>query len=85
LKHSAATTVTVDVVITEPTVGAPTVTATVTDNGCGFHPERVPTYDGHGLRGMDERLAAFGGRLEVRSSPGRGTTVVAELPGDLEE
>jgi len=30
---------------------------------------------GYGLMGMRERAAGIGGRLEVVSTPGRGTTV----------
>jgi signal transduction histidine kinase len=29
---------------------------------------------------MRERIALLGGRLEVRSEPGEGTSVVAEVP-----
>ena len=36
--------------------------------------------DGHGLRGMRERLAELGGSLEVASRPGAGFTVAARLP-----
>ena len=35
---------------------------------------------GFGLVGMRERVALVGGRLEIRSEPGEGTTVKAELP-----
>jgi PAS domain S-box-containing protein len=34
----------------------------------------------HGLMGMSDRAAALGGRLEIESPPGAGTTVVATLP-----
>ncbi|HEX8100308.1 MAG TPA: ATP-binding protein, partial [Actinomycetota bacterium] len=37
---------------------------------------------GTGLRGLADRVAAVNGRLEVKSSPGDGTTVVAEIPCD---
>ncbi len=54
----------------------------VWDHGCGFSPgangggpgERV------GLSSMRERVALFGGTLEVDSRPGEGTSVVAEIP-----
>jgi signal transduction histidine kinase len=36
--------------------------------------------DGHGLRGMRERLTALGGSLEVVSRPGDGFSVAARLP-----
>jgi signal transduction histidine kinase len=29
---------------------------------------------------MADRLAALGGRLEVRSAPSQGTTITAQLP-----
>jgi signal transduction histidine kinase len=35
---------------------------------------------GYGLRSMAERAELVGGRLEVMSSPGRGTTVIARVP-----
>jgi signal transduction histidine kinase len=38
--------------------------------------------DGHGLIGMRERVALFGGSLEVGSQPGGGFLVAARLPLD---
>jgi signal transduction histidine kinase len=35
---------------------------------------------GSGLRGLLDRVSALGGRLEVDSRPGQGTTVRAEIP-----
>jgi signal transduction histidine kinase len=35
---------------------------------------------GGGLEGLRDRLAALGGRLEVRAAPGQGTTVTATAP-----
>jgi two-component system, NarL family, sensor kinase len=35
---------------------------------------------GSGLRNMADRLAALGGRLQIRSTPGQGTTITAQLP-----
>jgi signal transduction histidine kinase len=35
---------------------------------------------GHGLRGLDDRVHAIGGRLQITSPVGGPTTVVAELP-----
>jgi signal transduction histidine kinase len=37
-------------------------------------------HDGHGLRGMRERLTALGGSLDVASRPGDGFSVAARLP-----
>jgi signal transduction histidine kinase len=54
------------------------VKAVVEDDGKGFDPEK--TTGGFGLVGMRERLALLGGRLEVESARGAGTTVAAEVP-----
>ena len=48
------------------------------DDGRGFDP--ASENGGIGLAGMRERLALIGGRLEVESGPGVGTTIVAEAP-----
>ena len=53
-------------------------TAVVEDDGRGFDP--ASENGGIGLAGMRERLALIGGRLEVESGPGVGTTIVAEAP-----
>jgi signal transduction histidine kinase len=53
------------------------VALTVADQGGGFCPEAV---HGSGLRGLRDRVSALAGDLEVRSAPGRGTTLTATLP-----
>jgi signal transduction histidine kinase len=35
---------------------------------------------GSGLRGLADRVEAVGGRIDVRSEPGAGSTVHAEIP-----
>ena len=35
---------------------------------------------GSGLAGLADRVRALGGRMDVTSPPGRGTTVRAEIP-----
>jgi signal transduction histidine kinase len=54
------------------------LTFEVVDEGRGFDPDAVAT--GTGLQGMADRLAAVGGSLEIRSAPGRGTTVAGRVP-----
>ncbi len=50
----------------------------ITDDGAGFDPNA--NGHGSGLQGMADRLEALGGRLEVRSGLGRGTTIGGDLP-----
>lgn len=51
----------------------------VSDDGRGFSPARQ-TSNGLGLRVMRYRAALFGGDLQVRSSPGRGTRITCSAP-----
>jgi signal transduction histidine kinase len=50
---------------------------TVHDDGIGFDAEHLR---GLGMVGMEERLRQVGGALRVTSQPGRGTTLIAEVP-----
>lgn len=50
----------------------------VVDNGDGF--EAATVQRGSGQRNLAERLEALGGRLEIRSVPGEGTSVAGWLP-----
>lgn len=52
----------------------------VEDDGTGFDPEASAGTERLGLLGMRERLALLGGCLEIESSPGAGTTLVARVP-----
>jgi signal transduction histidine kinase len=56
----------------------------IKDDGRGFEPPLNPAelaHSGHfGLMGIRERALLFGGRLEVRSRPGTGTTLTVFLP-----
>ncbi len=63
------------------------LTANIADDGEGFNigmvdsKQRVPW----GLRGMEERASLLGGRLNVTSTPGRGTIVEVAVPYRQEE
>ena len=50
----------------------------ISDDGAGF--PATGMRHGSGLQGMSDRLAAHGGTLDVRSQPGRGTTIIGWLP-----
>jgi signal transduction histidine kinase len=54
----------------------------VEDDGIGFEPAARELRSTHlGLTSMEERAQRLGGRLEIRSAPGAGTTVRLEAAG----
>jgi signal transduction histidine kinase len=52
----------------------------VVDDGRGFDPQKAAPEGHFGLAGMRERADAIGGRLAIRSAPGRGTRVEVTVP-----
>jgi signal transduction histidine kinase len=69
---------------------AETVRLLVRDEGRGFRPGDTFNEGGPGervgLSGMRERISLLGGRFEIHSEPGSGTSVVAEVElSDMEE
>ncbi|GAB2454534.1 hypothetical protein GCM10027062_38700 [Nocardioides hungaricus] len=73
MRHSEASTLAVTV-----RGDGRTLALEVVDDGIGFDPARV-TADSYGLRGLRSLVTDSGGVLEVRSSPGEGTTVRMEV------
>jgi two-component system, NarL family, sensor kinase len=73
-RHAGAERVTVRLVATPDRVRL-----VVEDDGRGFDAFDVPE-DRHGLVGMRERAEMLGGTLEVRSDPGAGTRIEANVP-----
>jgi signal transduction histidine kinase len=61
------------------TYGMRDITIDVLDNGAGADAE-PPGTPGHGLRGMNERVASMGGQLVARARPGGGFQITAVLP-----
>ena len=70
-KHACATRVSVDVRRADGSV-----LVEVADDGVGGADER----DGSGVRGLCDRVEALGGKLELRSPAGVGTTLSARIP-----
>jgi len=64
--------------------GAGKVRMIITDNGKGFEvPVRISDLSSIGklgLIGMQERVRLLGGVLEIKSEPGKGTSVIVEAP-----
>jgi signal transduction histidine kinase len=77
-KHSQATQVNLLLQSTDKKIRL-----SVSDNGAGFTSEAgLSKPMSFGLAGMRERAALLDGSLAIRSAPGRGATVVLELPQD---
>ncbi|HEX8067570.1 MAG TPA: sensor histidine kinase [Thermoleophilaceae bacterium] len=72
-QHADATSVEIDL-----TAHGRGVELTVRDDGCGFDPNRG--HDSLGLSGMAERARLLGGRLDVASMPGSGTSLTLQVP-----
>ncbi len=79
LRHSAARKIEVELQRRDGIV-----VATVSDDGVGFDPQGVLEHQdgehGLGLFGMRERAEYVGGRVEIDSQEGKGTTVRAAVP-----
>src|SRR5262249_15531161 len=74
VKHAGATSVSI-IVMASGGSGR----LVIEDDGDGCDPSSVR--DGAlGLVGARERVAILGGRFELQSAPGAGTTIVVELP-----
>ena len=73
-KHSGADKAEVSLVYDEEAL-----TLRVADDGRGFDPEDT-SGEGFGLQSMQDRIAGFGGHVNIESAPGEGTTVTCVLP-----
>jgi PAS domain S-box-containing protein len=74
MKHSAATQASVHL-----RCEAQELALSIVDNGVGFPAEKVRS-SSLGLLGMQERLRSVGGRCDIRSRPGEGTTLEIVVP-----
>ncbi len=56
------------------------ITLNIKDDGVGFDQEQVSKKRTLGILGMKERAAMMGGRYEIQSKPGKGTTISVVIP-----
>ena len=79
VRHARATSLAVDLSRTDGEVRV-----TIRDDGIGFDVaatrERILRGEGFGLAGMLERVQLFGGRIDVESAIGSGTTIRVQFP-----
>ena len=52
----------------------------IKDDGCGFSASEGAFQPGDGLLNIRSRMAQMGGRADIQSAPGLGTTVTLQLP-----
>jgi signal transduction histidine kinase len=55
------------------------LTLRVRDNGIGITEERIFDSQSFGLIGMRERIHPWGGKVNIKGIPGKGTTVVVNV------
>jgi PAS domain S-box-containing protein len=58
----------------------PNLILEVTDNGSGIAEPQLAGGDGFGLSSMRARAENLGARFDIRTAPGRGTSIVVRLP-----
>jgi signal transduction histidine kinase len=74
-KHSHASRVEIQII-----QRADLLQASLKDNGVGFDQDNQSNRSRLGLSGMGDRIKKIGGRLNIKSSPGLGTTVSFAVP-----
>ena len=70
-------------IVTAARTGDGMLMVDVSDAGAGFDPDGIgltPRGTGFGLLSVRERLGFLGGKVEIRSNPGMGTSVVMTVP-----
>jgi signal transduction histidine kinase len=79
LKHGAPRVVTLEARTAETPA---TISLAIRDDGAGFTPgQEAGANQGHfGLVGLRERIERLEGTLRIESAPGRGTTILIEVP-----
>ena len=72
-RHSGATQVKLRI-----SVNNETLSLCLGDNGCGFDP--YAKQDGWGVDSMGKRAKELGGKMDLQTAVGKGTTVVLTVP-----
>ncbi|MCE3281110.1 MAG: tetratricopeptide repeat protein [Bacteroidetes bacterium] len=75
LKHAKANHITIQLVKHETEL-----TMIIEDNGVGFDTKKMSESAGIGLKNITSRIEFLQGRVDFDSNPGKGTTVIIEVP-----
>lgn len=75
IKHSRATEATIHLTDHEDNLNI-----IIEDNGVGFDRKKIDTADGMGLQNIKKKIVQLGGNFEIDSTPGKGTTIIIDIP-----
>lgn len=75
IKHAQAKSV-----ILQISTQAKNLTLMLEDDGVGFDPEKQKSDRGMGMENIHTRLRQLSGSIDIDSQPGRGTTIIIEVP-----
>ena len=75
IKHSQATEATIHLTDHEDNINI-----IIEDNGVGFDRKNINTADGMGLQNIKKKIVQLGGNFEIDSTPGKGTTIIIDIP-----
>jgi signal transduction histidine kinase len=56
------------------------MTLIIEDNGIGISAKKLKDMTSFGLKGMQERAAFSGGKLNIKGRKGKGTKVILKIP-----
>ncbi|QEE51107.1 sensor histidine kinase [Flavobacterium alkalisoli] len=75
IKHSQATEASIQLTNHDENINI-----IIEDNGVGFPPAKTHTSDGMGLNTIRKKVEQLGGTFTIDSTPGKGTTIIIDLP-----
>ena len=75
IKHSQATEATIHLNDHENNINI-----MIEDNGVGFDSKKISAADGMGLANIKKKIAHLGGSFDVDTTPGKGTTIIIDIP-----
>jgi two-component system, NarL family, sensor kinase len=77
IKHAECTKIHIQLIVTDKLF-----MVKISDNGKGFVADRLNKEHGFGLSAMEDRVAAFGGQLQVSSELGKGCEIKVLIAGN---
>ncbi|MEE1898474.1 sensor histidine kinase [Flavobacterium rakeshii] len=75
IKHSKATEASIQLTNHDDNINI-----IIEDNGVGFKSTTAPSSDGMGLNTITKKVEQLGGTFTIDSTPGKGTTIIIDLP-----